>query len=1362
MSKRTSAALRRTVALGATLGAGLLFAGGAQSQAVIADMIESGESVYFAPVLTPDQLNIEYVGALLSDFMQTEGAVVDAPYLVEAHCYVRSPQSTFGLSGDCSDFTGIVINAARQFVRPVDVARGFLSNFDRIDAPEGLPTPGGAVATDRDGVQLIFRLANVGSDAPASKPPVAAAPNPLIWTETNAAPLTPVERTLLSPDLAPPQITLRDEVRPIPRGIALDLWFSTNWPEDDEPDAPPTILAIDGEDGGLFSLHVLSDHSGFAIAGGAETIYKLDAPLAPGRRHRVSLRSKPGETELYVDGEKVDAIKVGFRPASRLRRVTIGALGEGGWPFDGYVGGVRLWGSSLDHVFDRTVAALSNPEARTPHKQRLVLSSDAHESRFAMTEAPGWWAPIPGWYRQSGQNETRIHNYHDFVDGHAPNLSPLHEAADARLENSAVYGPSAKDALSRLTDAVVAPEEQGGGHTQFSVHPLYRVEVDDGLDPDKYTLRDKRGRFVRPDSRPFPTGEVTAFWIDESEDALTGVSFLSCERPEGVAREDWRPHRPLVAKSAPRRDADLEEAARVVCESGQENASSAIVWLDSHEDIRGLSWRILQTGEIGAVEVHTNRRTYGPYANGAWNRGEITALTPKKSIWMDAGVGFYGLQGVSEDAFTDLAFVAPPFIDQPGVTIIAENGDALRYRQTTQALYRGWPVDLPAPQTVALFENPTLRPQAPGVMLATGMDAREDRVFGTRAVALELAVDRAPSRPSDTYNNTFVALSKAVNLQANYVGYDLVQMDPIHLTRSGATGRIFREPDGDSKDYYDFNRIFVPRGLTFVPEFTGDIHKESHETSSYQEFKQAVSNSVSFGVSSKALPSFSMSSTMREAAETIAERRMSRSIGFSRAYFYDLVLRKDEIRLHPDFVSRVFRLAERGDFAAFIETFGTHYPVAVVYGGAAVLTIDTSETTRGALLQNGVDTKTQVGLLLGAKTGTSLDLGSEKSRETTQQFRSTVGSSNENFYWVGGAHVGLSAESWSVGAEGVVPVHVSLRPIDELLSGVYFTDPDVNTRLRHALKAAVDDYIADHADAEPDESPNTRRGFLEVRMDHLYCGTPPDDRAFASWGRLEVGEDEFRMVYPEPKKPAPPNDGMPALLNGLDFFNRVRNTREPVSMFVYPYISFSAYDRLHNHLADFSAPPQAMKDETGELIKAKPIKAICNTYDDILPKSPYLQNHATIRVPMSRLDLTEGAKIEILDRRAREYGILHHHASDDASRSELVNDALAAGFTLGTKLLWEEYVTGEGSLMIDYLKKNGEPEQFPDSLARLVVPQAVMCDPEDLSLCPPRTPEDFTAISGKWFKAIAVMRPPKENCLLCMPYELHYSLRYIE
>ena len=954
---------------------------------------------------------------------------------------------------------------------------------------------------------------------------------------------------------------------------------------------------------------------------------------------------------------------------------------------------------------------------------------------------PAYLAPAEGWWRQAAQTETRIHNLEDFIKGSTPpNLSPLHEAIDGHQGNEPVAGPAAEAALRQLVGSAVQGDENQFEHNQFSIHPLYRLVTDDGLDAGKYQLTDENGLPLQPDRRPWPTGQVTGLLMTENEDRLTLIGFIACNRPDDLERDNWFPYRPLVTLAEERLPA--QEPFRVQCDLAPEQRRSDHVWFADDEEIRGLTWRVMDDGKIAALEIHTNRRTLGPYANSGRVQSSVNRFTPTRSIWLDQGVGFYGLQSKSTDAFSDLAFMAPPGLEEPGVTLIAENGDALRFVQEDRNFLRGGDTR----QLVAPFENPVMQVNRGGSIQVTGIDPTPDWAFGTRAVTLERIEEPDAVAPNDTYNNTFVALSKAVNLQASYAGYDLVQMDPIHLTRTGAAGMVFRQPEGRSRDYYDYNRIFVPRGLTFVPEFTGDIHKETYETTTYQEYKDAVSNSVSVGLKSKALPSFSLSSTMKEARQTITEQKKVRSIGFSRAFFYDLILDKSSIELDDVFRERVTLLAEHQDFLGFIETYGTHYAVGVIYGGAGVLTVDTDERTRGTLLEQGIDTKTEVGLLLDAETKTSLDIGTEQSQESTQQFRDTVGTSNENFYWIGGAHVGLGAESWSVGTDGVVPVHVVLRPIDELLSSVFFVDPEISLRVRHQLRSAIDNYIASHGQLEPRPADRLRQGYLEVRLDHLYCGEPPPRSAWANWGTVTHRRDASGST-----------------ISSMDYPNdSTGQSLMPQSHVAYPLISIAAYDYRSHMLRDHAAPAEPPKDKDGKELAPKAIQVICNTIDDILPRSQHLQANALARFAMSADDIIQGAAVEFTNRRDREFRVLHHHVSDNLTVKDALLDGAMDGATLGLKILWDEYVTGKGSKLIDAIKKVKNPDQYPPAPFEIRGANVLLCPSGDDPECPIATQADLDAVAGQWFEHSITMEPPELNCDDCVDHVLHFSVRYVQ
>ena len=176
--------------------------------------------------------------------------------------------------------------------------------------------------------------------------------------------------------------------------------------------------------------------------------------------------------------------------------------------------------------------------------------------------------------------------------------------------------------------------------------------------------------------------------------------------------------------------------------------------------------------------------------------------------------------------------------------------------------------------------------------------------------------DDFPDPPSNSasFNNIFVQLSKAVNLQANYLGYDLTRMDPLHLVDTGTSRPVFQMPTGASKDYFDFNRVFVPDGLFYLSEFNGgSITKTtlSSSTSDYRNhFSQTVGVSAGVGEADKQEgpkdgAKFGFSDTINRARSIIHAENHELSIGTSQVALYALVLNKAHMQLNKEFRDRL-------------------------------------------------------------------------------------------------------------------------------------------------------------------------------------------------------------------------------------------------------------------------------------------------------------------------------------------------------------------------------------------------------------------------------------------------------------------------
>ncbi|MEM8813879.1 MAG: MAC/perforin domain-containing protein, partial [Pseudomonadota bacterium] len=396
--------------------------------------------------------------------------------------------------------------------------------------------------------------------------------------------------------------------------------------------------------------------------------------------------------------------------------------------------------------------------------------------------------------------------------------------------------------------------------------------------------------------------------------------------------------------------------------------------------------------------------------------------------------------------------------DLPAIILHQEDGSAARFEQTGRNTYRS----IGATNPVTEAENAILTVVSPEIITIDGIDRD----------IVPITLHDQPD-PEDAFDNVFIAQAKAVNLSASYRGYDITRMDPLHLVEAGTSRNVFELPGAGSTDYHDHNRIFVPNGLIYVPEFTGKTRVTTTTIRTSDDLRKAYSSTVGSDFNVLGF-GFGNSRSHNEAIETLTSRDREMSISIARATFYDLVLDKARMPLGEEFEARIERLIDRPDYRGFVETFGTHYAAAVVYGGMGLLQMEYTSEMRRKAEESGESLNTQI--QAAAEKTASGSVNSGESRENRNVFEEQFGSQTENFYWVGGTHAGSSKDSWSVGEDGAVPIYVQLRPLSELLAPPYFTDPVILRRVRPNLQEAIDAYIAE----------NAARSFVGAEVPRIY------------------------------------------------------------------------------------------------------------------------------------------------------------------------------------------------------------------------------------------------------------------------------------
>lgn len=1069
----------------------------------------------------------------------------------------------------------------------------------------------------------------------------------------------------------------------------IDLWTSPEWTVLNGYD--PTLFDIGTGSETALSLHMLDNRAGLAVWTGVPDLYfSVPYDFSAIRPYHIALLVTPEELTLMVDGLALSPtipLPVGAAAPVRIR---VGNDAVGSAPYVGRINNLRIWHDipkATDLARMRDVDFIPDEKDPIAASVSSVIWWNWQVDRMEMRNAPVIESPAEGWYASLAEGDIRMMNADEFARGaESPVFSGMQDGWQDRNLSVAArpFDPAEPGAFGEIEDAQTNPD--------FAVRHAFRIFHDDGIDLDSLH-RSPPASFNIKTERTFEWG-VPGWGLVIRTDA-GGVVAVTQSTCQSAARPRDRWTCPDVL-----------------------GPGATLLMFDTDEYITGLSFQRTDK-RLRNLKFDTNKRSVFPFG-GNPQPGE-TVLENYARI-LPAGVkpsSFTAWFSSAAGGMIDFGLNFDPRHGYPGLTLVTETGEAMRFARVGSSLFvsadgtMGFLAGLPgATPTV----DPNLFLRGEGRIAITGVSGD-----------LLLSPDHPATEPGTAFNDTFVSLSKAVNLQANYMGYDAVEMDPLHLTKTGTHHPVFKMPDGDSRDYYDANRIFVPRGLHYFPEFTGKHHASVTTADTYSEYFDSFSDTVSFGIGGKKAPgSFSASATMSGAKKSIGEAKNSRTRALSRAVFYDLVLDHQHMQLDDTFVEEARLLAGNGRYAAFIETFGTHYPVAVVYGGLGVLEIDATESMREQMRQHGISIKLEASVQLDKASQTSASFGYEHESEHSETFRDVMGTQVENFYWIGGTHAGASNAGWTVGTDGVVPVHVQLRPMWELLSPLYFDNPATYILARQGLKDAIDRYISAAGRGLPAGADDDTY-VVEMRVDSVACTSD------AAGSMREPGQRNLGQ-------------------------GRVQMTDKLVQMF--PMVGMVIFGGNGEMLRNLVA------HQVSETEDYKPLRVHCPSQLNLMERSPYAAGNALFRYQMTADDILSGrASYTVLDRLDLESRVMTPPV--DGKSSEVKTKAFLAGLTLGISVLVDELSNDDGSIIVRGLQTVFRPQlvQVNTNLRTSLCPTGQAC---------PTTRADLDRLNGQWIKksvqiprlvcpSPALAQPPNPfPAFMCHPRRVDYSVRILK
>lgn len=342
-------------------------------------------------------------------------------------------------------------------------------------------------------------------------------------------------------------------------------------------------------------------------------------------------------------------------------------------------------------------------------------------------------------------------------------------------------------------------------------------------------------------------------------------------------------------------------------------------------------------------------------------------------------------------------------------------------------------------------------------------------------------------------------------------GFQINRMDPFLLQDTGTDAMLFdmhssELQSGDRKNLWVMESgIAIPYGLKLSEIDNSCIGKS--------ETKSAINEEEVVALAGRRVKTtvmnFSNNTAVQNKTKELRQKEENYTLSDVRCASFDLMLDKPRADITDAFRISVALAAEECEVAGdacnqsienLVNTYGTHYPNAVTYGGLAYMEtkrngeelqlISESDKRSGnswsQSVESSFETSVGGGVLPGEnKVGLATNWTNEVNFETSSG-RSASELENsirtKTTYGTLGGNGGANFESWVSNKRDSVPISVELRPIAELLAPPFF---------------------------EPDASVQNFADLLNAYLLREFAQeTPLDTKSFASRGGIQIKEKE--------------------------------------------------------------------------------------------------------------------------------------------------------------------------------------------------------------------------------------------------------------
>lgn len=349
-----------------------------------------------------------------------------------------------------------------------------------------------------------------------------------------------------------------------------------------------------------------------------------------------------------------------------------------------------------------------------------------------------------------------------------------------------------------------------------------------------------------------------------------------------------------------------------------------------------------------------------------------------------------------------------------------------------------------------------------------------------RLGATTLTLSEAKSKAED-YGGSWVG-GGLENMDVASRGFHVLKLDPFDVSNTGTSGFIFGMNAAYMHQYrpHEWRKdggLTMPWGLFVNQTVIGCKGGREVETIG-DEQSLAASAANNFGWTAF---NYTENERFQQRTRNLMSTKRTQIHAESRCTNFILVLDPARAVLSNSFRTAVEATADPcaqpeapacvRALDALIASHGTHYANGVAYGGVIEMTASLSEVEIRALrtmereqgksfameLQVSGTYGVSTGALPGASTsvtlGTSFRFGFESSEMTGAESEQVSQHMFEQARWESrGGRGGSTFEGWSSDPGSAVPIYADLRPITELLSPRFFSDPRIYEQAHDALE----------------------------------------------------------------------------------------------------------------------------------------------------------------------------------------------------------------------------------------------------------------------------------------------------------------------